>query len=128
MAAAMRCKVCSVFVAKAAERGRCVYGENLASSFAEVRACKSAAVRGAARGSVHLLCALVASGPFLGIFPNSLLRFGANLPSLKILPVELPMPPLPVGIMTLKNRTVSPVARLFIDCAREVAKPLAKRK
>jgi DNA-binding transcriptional LysR family regulator len=84
--------------------------------------------RGAARGSVHLLCALVASGPFLGIFPNSLLRFGANLPSLKILPVELPMPPLPVGIMTLKNRTVSPVARLFIDCAREVAKTLAKRK
>ena len=36
------------------------------------------------------------------------------------------MPPLPVGIMTLKNRTISPVAQLFIDCAREVAKPLAK--
>jgi DNA-binding transcriptional LysR family regulator len=84
--------------------------------------------RGSARGSVHLLCALVASGPFLGILPNSLLRFGANLPPLKILPVELPMPPLPVGITTLKNRTISPVAQLFIDCAREVTKPLAKRK
>ncbi len=83
--------------------------------------------RGLARGSVHLLCALVASGPFLGIFPASLLRFGANLPPLKILPVELPMPPLPVGIMTRKNRTISPVARLFIDCARELAKPLARR-
>ena len=59
--------------------------------------------RGMARGSVHLVCALVASGPFLGIFPNSLLRFGANLPPLKILPVELSMPPLPVGIMTLKK-------------------------
>jgi hypothetical protein len=35
---------------------------------------------------------------------------------------------LPNGIATLKNRTLSPVAQLFIDCAREVAKPLAKRK
>jgi DNA-binding transcriptional LysR family regulator len=73
-------------------------------------------------------CALVASGPFLGIFPGSFLHFGANLPPLKILPVEMPMPPLPVGIMTLKKRTISPVARLFIDGAREVAKPLAKGK
>jgi hypothetical protein len=31
-----------------------------------------------------------------------------------------------MGIMTLKNRTLSPLARLFIDCAREVAKPLAR--
>jgi hypothetical protein len=29
---------------------------------------------------------------------------------------------------SLKNRTLSPVAQLFIDCAREVAKPLAKVK
>jgi DNA-binding transcriptional LysR family regulator len=83
--------------------------------------------QGLARGSVHLLCALVASGPFLGIFPDSLLRFGVNLPPLKILPVELPMPSLPVGVMTVRNRTISPVARLFIDCARELAKPLARR-
>jgi DNA-binding transcriptional LysR family regulator len=83
--------------------------------------------RGLARGSVHLACALIASGPFLGILPRSLLRFGANLPPLKILPLKLPMPPLPVGIMTLKNRTISPVVRLFIECAREVAKPLARR-
>jgi DNA-binding transcriptional LysR family regulator len=83
--------------------------------------------RGAARGSVHLLCALIASGPFLGVFPGSLLRFGSNLPPLKILPMELPMPPLPIGIMTLKNRTISPVAQLFIDCVRELAKPPAKQ-
>jgi DNA-binding transcriptional LysR family regulator len=84
--------------------------------------------RGLARGSVHLLCALVASGSFVGIFPRSLLRFGANLPPLKILPVELPIPPLPVGVMTVKNRTISPVTQLFIDCAREVSQPLAKVK
>jgi hypothetical protein len=34
--------------------------------------------------------------------------------------VELPVSPWPVGIMTLKNRTISPVAQLFLDCAREV--------
>jgi DNA-binding transcriptional LysR family regulator len=85
-------------------------------------------LRGMARGSVHLVCALIASGPFLGIFPHSLLRFGSNLPPLKVLPVELPMPPLPIGIMTLKKRTISPVARLFIDRVRELAMPLAKRR
>ena len=84
--------------------------------------------RGLARGSVHLLCALVASGPFLGILPGSLLRFGANLPPLKVLPVEFRMPPLPVGIMTLKSRTISPVVQLFIDCARELAQPLGRGK
>jgi DNA-binding transcriptional LysR family regulator len=83
-------------------------------------------LKGMARGSIHLLCALAASEPFLGVFPESLLRFGANLPPLKILPVELPIPPWPVGIMTLKNRTVSPVAQLFIDCARDVANTRVK--
>ena len=84
--------------------------------------------RGMARGSAHLVCSLVASGPFLGLLPGSLLRFGTNLPRLKILPVKLSMPPLPVGIMTLKNRTISPVVRLFIDHARELARPLAKQR
>lgn len=29
--------------------------------------------------------------------------------------------------MTLKNRTLSPLAQLFIACARDIAGPLAKR-
>jgi DNA-binding transcriptional LysR family regulator len=82
--------------------------------------------RGSARGSTHLVCALVSSGPFISVFPCSLLHFGANLPPVKVLPLELSMPPVPVGITTVKNRTISPVARLFIDCARELVKPLAK--
>ena len=49
-------------------------------------------------------------------------------PEIKVLPVELPMARVQNGIVTLKNRTLSPVAQLFIDCAREVAKPLAKTK
>ena len=35
--------------------------------------------------------------------------------------------PWPVGIMTLKSRTLRPVAQLFVDRVREVVKPLAKR-
>jgi DNA-binding transcriptional LysR family regulator len=57
-----------------------------------------------------------------------MLRFPINSIELKALPVELPLPRVPVGIVTLKNRTLSPVARLFIEHAREIAKPLAKRK
>jgi hypothetical protein len=47
---------------------------------------------------------------------------------IKVLPVKLQMAHVQNVIVTLKNRALSPVAQLFIDCAREVAKPLAKRK
>ncbi len=70
--------------------------------------------------------ALVATGRFVSIFPASLLRFSAMGPDLKILPVKHSMRPVPVGIVTLKNRTLSPVAYRFIESARNVAKPLAK--
>jgi len=82
--------------------------------------------RGVAFGTNRLHCALLAHGPFVSILPISMLRFGTNLPPLKVLPVELPIPPWPVGIMTLKNRTLSPVVQLFVDRTREVVKPLAK--
>lgn len=71
---------------------------------------------------------LLATGRFLTIFPTSVLRFLIRRVELKVLPVELPLARTPVGIVTLKNRTLSPIAWLFIEHAREVAKPLAKRK
>jgi DNA-binding transcriptional LysR family regulator len=82
--------------------------------------------RGVAFGAIHLHIALVANGPFLAMWPGSVLRFGVNRQLFKVLPVDLPVPPWPVGVMTLKNRTVSPVVQLFIACAREVAKALAR--
>jgi DNA-binding transcriptional LysR family regulator len=78
--------------------------------------------------SPHMRISLLATGRFVTIFPASALRFFAKRSELKILPVKLPMARRPNGIVTLKNRALSPVAKLFIDCAREVAKPLAKRK
>jgi DNA-binding transcriptional LysR family regulator len=65
---------------------------------------------------------LLASGRFLTIFPTSALRAFAERAALKVLPVKLPIAPVPVGIVTLKNRALSPVAQLFIDTAHEVAK------
>jgi DNA-binding transcriptional LysR family regulator len=71
---------------------------------------------------------LLATGRFLSIFPTSSLRFDTRRPELKVLPVELPMARVPNGIITLKNRALSPVARLFIEHAREVARTRAKGK
>jgi DNA-binding transcriptional LysR family regulator len=67
---------------------------------------------------------LVATGRFLTILPASALRFSARHSDIKVLPVQLPKASVPNGIVTLKNRTLSPVARLFIDWVREVAKQL----
>jgi DNA-binding transcriptional LysR family regulator len=71
---------------------------------------------------------LLTAGRFLTISPASILKFPSRRPDLKVLPVELPKARVPVGIVTVKNRTLSPVAKLFIEHAREVAKPLTKRK
>ena len=71
---------------------------------------------------------LLATGRFISIFPDSILRFSTRRPEFKVLPVELSLSHVPVGIVTLKNRTLSPVAQLFIDSAREVAKQLASQK
>ena len=71
---------------------------------------------------------LLATGRFFTIFPASVLRFPAKRPELKVLPVELPIARVPIGIVTLKNRTLSPVAQLFINSAREVAKSLGPKR
>jgi DNA-binding transcriptional LysR family regulator len=76
--------------------------------------------------SLPLRNGLLATGNFLTVVPGSVMRFGAERTLLKILPVELPNWKLPVAILTLKNRILSPAAELFIETARAVAKPLAK--
>lgn len=76
--------------------------------------------------SLHMRNRLLATGRYLSVVPSSLLHF-IDLPSpFKVLPVKLAIQPRPVAIVTLKDRMLGPVAKLFIDCAREVTKPLAK--
>jgi DNA-binding transcriptional LysR family regulator len=71
---------------------------------------------------------LPATGSFLTMFSASALRFPTRRTEVKALPVKVPIAPVSNGIVTLKNRTPSSVARLFIKHAREVAKLLAKPK
>jgi len=66
----------------------------------------------------------VATGRFLTILPASALRFPTNRPDVKVLPIELPLPRMPIGIVTLRDRMLAPVGQLFIEHAREVAKEL----
>jgi DNA-binding transcriptional LysR family regulator len=78
--------------------------------------------------SSEVRTSLLATGRFVTIFPASALRFSTRSLEVKVLPVELPMGHLPNGFVIPKSRALSPVAQLFIDCAREVAKPLARLK
>jgi len=55
------------------------------------------------------------------------LRFGGKQFSIKVLPVRLMSQPGPVGIATLPDRTLIPVAHLFMKAIREVAKPMTER-
>jgi DNA-binding transcriptional LysR family regulator len=71
---------------------------------------------------------LLRTGRYLSIIPEFWLQFPERHPFIRKLPVKLPITGGPIGIITLKNRTPSPVVQRFIDCAREVAKPLARRK
>ena len=78
-------------------------------------------------GAIQTLSALIGLGPYLAIFPSSMLEFSPQRGAVRALPIEMPIPPWPVTITTLKNRTISPLARIFFECAREVAKPLNTR-
>ena len=72
--------------------------------------------------SLPLIIHFLRNGPFITAYPRTVTR----LNSLAELPVDLPVQqPWPVAIVTLKNRTLSPVVERFITCAREVAKPFA---
>jgi DNA-binding transcriptional LysR family regulator len=72
--------------------------------------------------SVALRAKLIATGHYIAAISNLVVHSYADRFSMKILPLELPCRPWPVAIITLKNRTLSPVAERFIECARNVAR------
>ena len=77
---------------------------------------------------VDVRITMLATGRFLTIFPESVFRFSARHPELKVLPVRQRLSRLPVGIIALKNRTISPLAQQFIQGSRELATQLMKGK
>jgi DNA-binding transcriptional LysR family regulator len=78
--------------------------------------------------SIQMQNALLSTGRFLSFLPATMLHFSAKRLSLKVLPVEMPVHMWPIGIVTLKGRTPNPALRLLIECAEEVAKPLASKR
>jgi DNA-binding transcriptional LysR family regulator len=77
--------------------------------------------------SIPLHHHLLASGRFLIMLPTSMAQLGKHL-HLKILDVGIPGIPRPTGVITLRKRTLSPLAQIFIDAVRKLAKPEAKGK
>jgi DNA-binding transcriptional LysR family regulator len=73
--------------------------------------------------SVNLRAGLLATGPYITVLPHSVLH--ANRFPLKILPIELPTRAWPIVVITLKNRTLSPIVELFIEHLRAFAKAMA---
>lgn len=78
-------------------------------------------------GSAQCTSSLVASGQYLGVLGSMFLHFRPPSVRLKVLPVELSIAAPPINVITLKNRTLSPVAQLFLDFAREVTKSVARK-
>jgi DNA-binding transcriptional LysR family regulator len=77
--------------------------------------------------ALELRANLLKTGRYLAIFPDFWLKLPEPHPFIRKLPVDLSVASGPIGIVTLKNRALNPAAQLFIEAAREVAKPLAKR-
>jgi DNA-binding transcriptional LysR family regulator len=81
-----------------------------------------------ATSSFHLRDILLTSGDYLTVVPACMLHvFNAKRPTVKRLPIDLGVATRSVAIFTLKNRTLAPVAKLFIDCAGKVARSISRR-
>jgi molybdate transport repressor ModE-like protein len=57
----------------------------------------------------------------VGLLPITVLRYHARRLSLKQLPVALPDVRIGVELVTVRDRSLSPLARAFIECARAVS-------
>jgi DNA-binding transcriptional LysR family regulator len=77
--------------------------------------------------SVALRTRVLTEGTHITTFASSVMRLNADRYALTMLPVEFAAQPLSAAILTLKNRTLSPVVERFLAIARAVAKPFAAR-
>lgn len=78
--------------------------------------------------SSHLRNELLATRRFLSIVPGFSILLPRRRTDVKALALDLPIASEPVAIITLKNRSLSPAAHMFIEQVRELTKPLAKKR
>jgi DNA-binding transcriptional LysR family regulator len=68
---------------------------------------------------------LLATGRFLTVQPGFMVKLPQRGLRLKALPISLTNSRMPVGIITLKDRSLTPPVQLFIDRLRAYARPLS---
>jgi DNA-binding transcriptional LysR family regulator len=76
--------------------------------------------------SVHLRNSLLLTGRYLTVLPGSFIRFNPMHEALKVLPVDLRSTPQPVAVVTQEHRTISALAKVFIEDLRKISKPLTE--
>jgi DNA-binding transcriptional LysR family regulator len=76
--------------------------------------------------SSHLRNELLATQRFLTVVPGFSIVLPRRRTEVKALAVDLPVAREPVAIITLKNRTLSPAAHMFLEHVRDLTKPLRK--
>jgi DNA-binding transcriptional LysR family regulator len=84
--------------------------------------------RGVSVGSALCTSNLVAQDHYLGVLGDIFLHFNPPSVRLKVLPINFPVTAPPISVITLKGRTLSPAAQLFLDFTRRVIAPLASQK
>ena len=72
--------------------------------------------------SIHLRNELASRGGYIAVLPQSVLRSGITRFGLRELPLKLSSRRSPVGVVTLRNRSLTPAVHAFMQSAREVAK------
>lgn len=78
--------------------------------------------------STYALSVLVGNGHFLGIHPRAMLTMPNRHPLLTAVDVRLPTTRGAVGLISLKDRTLSPVARLFVKSAGPVVQKIRPKR
>jgi DNA-binding transcriptional LysR family regulator len=71
---------------------------------------------------------LLTTGPFLTMVPSLALGFPQKRADIVTLPVDVPQTKIPIGVVTLKNRTLGPAARPYVETARKIAKAQISKK
>jgi DNA-binding transcriptional LysR family regulator len=79
-----------------------------------------------ALSSIDARIALVAKGQFLTIVSEADIRFADGGTAIEALPINLSSHR-EVGIITLKNRTLTPAVQLFLDYVRELVRPPGRK-
>ena len=75
--------------------------------------------------SITVRSCLVETGRFLTVLPGCTLKLPRKHPSLRALPVEFPNIRHQIAVLTLKGRSLSPLAQVFIERVRALVKPLS---